>query len=157
MPIIMKTIYYILFFNSCFIYSQSLESIKNLDTIYILFNGKKNMEKVAFLKKEESKQNSTLYTYFKDANNKVLFYYDEYLNYDDMSKGKKAEAKTINCKTLKKNKYRTLNLDFFLKNGFRDTYYSIFKKHIYLIERDKKERSKFNLKEVTISSSYHQE
>jgi hypothetical protein len=89
----MKTIYYILFFNSCFIYSQSLESIKNLDTIYILFNGKKNMEKVAFLKKEESKQNSTLYTYFKDANNKILFYYDEYLNYDDMSKGKKAEAK----------------------------------------------------------------
>jgi hypothetical protein len=72
-------------------------------------------------------------------------------------KAKKQRQKTINCKTLKKNKYRTLNLDFFLKNGFRDTYYSIFKKHIYLIERDKKERSKFNLKEVTISSSYHQE
>lgn len=157
MSVILKTIYFLLFFNSYFLYTQNLESIKNQDTIYVYFDKGNNQEKSELLNKDKSTDKVILYTFLKDANNKISFYTDTYLNFDNITTGKKAEIEKIDCKFIKRNKYRILKINFFLKEGFRETYYSIYKKHIYLIELNKNEKKKYTLKEVKINSSYHQE
>ncbi len=88
--------------------------------------------------------------------NRISFYSDNYLTFDDRDNGKKADVRIVGSKSIENNRNQILNLGFFIKNGFSETYYKIYKKHVYIIEPFE-QGEKYSLREVTINSSYHQE
>lgn len=157
MSVVIKMIYGLFFLNSSLLYAQGLDHIKSQDTIYIFFDGKKNQEEKEFLKKDDTLPKATLFLFVKDINNRISFYSDSYLNFEDTETNKKADIKTVDRKFLRRNRRIVLNIDFFLKYGFKETYYSIYKKHIYLIEGVYKKSKFYTAKEVLIDSNYHKE
>ena len=120
-------------------FSQDLESIRKLDTIYVYFNygkyekyGKKENLNI---KSEFLKDNAT-YAYSLDDFNTIYFFYKKYNGFDDFEKGIKTDVKKVKKKFLRKNKEKILDIHFFLRNGFSETFNALYvpRKVIYLID-----------------------
>ena len=153
----MKTILFFLFI-SISSFSQNLESIKDLDTVYIYFNYGK-YEKYGHIKKKENisnkfRENYTTYAFSLDNYNIIYFYYNDYKDFDDYEKGIKADVKKVKKKFLKKNKEKILGIDFFINNGF-DKVFSILyttQKKIYIIDSDEIKKRNIVLREVRMDA-----
>lgn len=65
-----------------------------------------------------------------------------------MDKGIENDIKTVKKSFLKDNKDKILDVNFFLKNGFKQTFFSIYGKVIYLIDKDEIKNGKMILKQV---------
>ncbi|HLP62976.1 hypothetical protein [Flavobacterium sp.] len=152
----MKYLIYILFLNSSLIFSQNLESIKSKDTIYIIFNPQSNQERVDIGKLSKLSDHTTLlYTFFNDNHN-ISFYNDKYLNFDNIEINKESAIKILDNNFLRSNKETLLDIEFFLRNGFRETFYAIQKKHIFLVDLSEKNNNRYIFREVLIKSSFEE-
>jgi len=151
----MKTILFFLFI-SISSFSQNLESIKKSDTVYIYFNYGK-YEKYSNIggTLDEKKIITYLYQYYLDKENFINFTSRNYRDFDDLLAGKKTDVKTVRKKFLRKNKEKILDINFFLKNGFLETFNALYipKKVIYLIDSKEIKGRNITLKEVTMDAS----
>lgn len=138
---------------SCF--SQDIESIKKLDTVYIYFNHMK-YEKYSNIGGTSNKRTIDSYVYQFYLNNDycVNFISTNYKDFDDLEKGIKTDVKTVKKKFLRKNKEKILDINFFIKNGFLETFNAIYVPHkvIYLIDSREINGRKVLLKEVLMSA-----
>lgn len=51
-----------------------------------------------------------------------------------------------------------LDIDFFLKNGFKETFFTaLYGKIIYLIDKEDTKKGKIKLKQVSVMSNYIEE
>ena len=117
--------------------SQDIESIKKLDTVYIYFNHMK-YEKYSNIGGTSNKNKMTtyLYQFYFDTYNYVYFISRNYNDFDDFEKGIKTDIKKVKKKFLRKNKEKILDINFFLRNGFLETFNALYvpRKVIYLID-----------------------
>ncbi|WP_445457224.1 hypothetical protein [Flavobacterium sp. HNIBRBA15423] len=144
---------FILSFKSS-LFSQSFESIKRSDTIYVYFDKdkkKSNREKAITTEKSEFYENYLTYKFDPDPTNTILFISNKYKDRDDLKEGIKNDERIEKKSFLKKNKNIILDIDFFTKNGFLETYLAIYKKTIYLIDKDEIKGRKIKVKQVDIS------
>ena len=154
----MKKILYVLvllFFQ--FGFSQNLTILKNSDTIFILFDNSKYETETNYKTKESTKdyfKNKKIYTFSLDSDNTIDFRFNDYKNIEDYEKGIKTDVKTVRKRFLKKNKEKILDINFFIKNGFLETFNAIYVPHkvIYLIDSKEIKGRNVILKEVTISA-----
>ncbi|UOX33696.1 hypothetical protein LXD69_16885 [Flavobacterium sediminilitoris] len=150
---------FILSFKSS-LFSQSFESIKRSDTIYIYFDkDKKNSsrEKAITTEKSEFYENYLTYKFDPDPTNTILFISNKYKNRDNIKKGIKNDERIERKSFLKKNKNIILDIDFFTKNGFLETYLVIYKKIIYLIDKEEIKGRKIKVKQVEMMNFTYNE
>lgn len=138
-------------------FSQNLESIKNLDTVYIYFNYGKYETKSKFTHSKEEKnffKNMLTYEFSLDFYNTVNFRYNDYKDFDAYEKGIKVDVKMVKKRFLRKNKEKILDINFFLKEGFLKTFNALYvpKKVIYLIDSKEIKGRNVILKEVTMDA-----
>ena len=147
-------IFCIAYFSLNKIYCQSLESIKKIDTIYIYFDISKegstkehqiNTQKAVFY------ENYITYRFIPNNMNTIFFLSNTYKNFDNMRKGIKNDERIEKKSFLKKYKDIILDYDFFAENGFKKTFFALYKKTIYLIDEDEIKGRKIKVKQVDIS------
>lgn len=144
---------FILFF-SLVSFSQNLEEIKKLDTIYIYFNYgvyEKNGTniKIDLSKRDEFSKENVVYTFEIDDYNIIHLFFQKYKDFDDYGLGIKKDVKYVRKKFLKKNKEKIIDVNFFINNGFRETYYALFGKVVYIIDSKEIKGRKVKLKQLT--------
>ncbi|WP_445457226.1 hypothetical protein [Flavobacterium sp. HNIBRBA15423] len=136
------------------IYSQNVEDIKKVDTIYIYIDktNKKirrypdaNRHKSVFFK------NYITYEFNPNKINTIFFVSNTYKDFDDVEKGIITDERIEKKSFLKKNKDVILDVDFFEKNGFKNTFNLLYKKTIYLIDKDEIKGRKIKVKQVRMS------
>lgn len=141
-------------------YSQKIENINTNDTIYIVFKNKSIFEKKykPYSSKSKFIDGIINYSFTKDFYNTIIFVSNKYKDYDSMDKGIENDIKTVKKSFLKDNKDKILDVNFFLKNGFKQTFFSIYGKVIYLIDKDEIKNGKMILKQVEmINHTYIEE
>jgi hypothetical protein len=141
------------FFFKNTIYCQSLESIKTADTIYIYFDKAcKNTNKYPNgNKKLEFYKNYMIYEFNPNPLSIILFTSNTYKDFDDLERGIKNDERIERKSFLKKNKNIILDIDFFAENGFKETFFALFKKIIYIIDKDDMKGRKIKVKQVRIN------
>ena len=147
-------IFCITFFSINITYSQSLESLKKIDTVYIYFDkaNKKTLKYPDANKHIEFYKNYVTYRFeFNRPSNTIFFDSNTYKNTDNMRKGIKNDVKTVKKSFLKKNKDIILDYDFFAEIGFKKTFFALYKKTIYLIDKDEIKGRKIKVKQVRMS------
>jgi hypothetical protein len=140
----------IIFFFKNTIYCQSLEEIKKTDTVFIYFDkikGNTNKYK-PFKGKSDFYKNILNYKFSTDSYNSIIFSSNTYENFDDFERGIKNDERIEKKSFLKKNKDIILDIDFFIENGFKETFFEIYKKTIYLIDKDEIKGKKIKIKQV---------
>ena len=150
---------FILSFKSS-LFSQSFESIKRSDTIYVYFDKDKknsNREKAITTEKSEFYENYLTYKFDPDPTNTILFISNKYKDRDDLKEGIKNDERIVKKSFLKKNKDIILDIDFFTKNGFLETYLAIYKKTIYLVDKDEIKGRKIKVKQVEMMNFTYNE
>jgi hypothetical protein len=147
---IVFTLFIIIFFAKNTIYCQSLEEIKKSDTVYIYFDKiKENTNKYKpFKSKSDFYKNILNYKFSTDSYNSIIFSSNTYKNFDDFERGIKNDERIEKKSFLKKNKDIILDIDFFIENGFKETFFEIYKKTIYLIDKDDMKGRKIKIKQV---------
>lgn len=157
----LKLFFFLLLSLNCF--TQTFEEIKKTDTIYILFKNKTEYEKkgVYPLNAKIGKvlANRIDYTFAIDNfYNVIVFIYSDYIDYDSYKKGIKSDVKIVRKSFLRKNKKALLDIDFFLKNGFKETFFAaLYGKTVYLIDKEEFKKGKIKLKQVSVMSNYIEE
>jgi hypothetical protein len=143
----------IIFFFKNTIYCQSLESIKTADTIYIYFDKEsKDVIKYSNANKHiEFYKNQIIYEFNPSSLNTIFLISNTYKNSDDVEKGIKNDERIEKKSFLKKNKNIILDIDFFTKYGFKETFFALFKKIIYIIDKDDMKGRKIKVKQVDIA------
>ncbi|WP_445456121.1 hypothetical protein [Flavobacterium sp. HNIBRBA15423] len=146
-------IFCITFFSINITYSQSLESLKKTDTIYVYFNKThKNTLKYSDANKHvEFYKNCITYEFNSNQLNTIFFISNTYKNYDNMEKGIKNDEFLAKKSFLKKHKDVILDYDFFERNGFIKTFDVLYTKVIYLIDKDEIKGRKIKVKQVDIA------
>ncbi|UOX33692.1 hypothetical protein LXD69_16865 [Flavobacterium sediminilitoris] len=145
----------ILFSNKCI--SQSFSELKKTDTVYIYFKNDSEFEKRYKSIGGESKfyENHLFYSFVLDSVSTIIFTYNDYMNSDDYEKGIKTDFKIFKKSFLRRNKDIILDIDFFLKNGFKETYMNaLHGKIIYLIDSSEIKNRKIKIKQVKVISNY---
>jgi hypothetical protein len=157
----MKTIiFFLIFFLSHFFYGQTLQSIKEIDTIFIYFDHGKYQKKIEIKNSKinsEYTKNMIFYKFKIDEINEIKFVYNDYKDFDSYEKGLKTDVKIVKKKFLKHNKDKILSIDFFLKNGFRKTVLEIYNKKFYIIDSKEIKGRKVVLREVRADFDYYLE
>lgn len=147
----------ILFFTLHQSFSQSINEIKKNDTVYIYFknNTKYENKEVYPINKIKKFDNRIDYIFSTDNYNKIFFLYVDYLNSNDYEKGIKTDVKILKKSFLRRNKDIILDIDFFLKNGFKETYVNaLYGKIVYLIDSSEIKNRKIKAKQVKVISNY---
>jgi len=81
--------------------------------------------------------NRISYVFITDFYNTIFFNSSVYKDYDSFVNGIKNDVKIVKKRFLKKNKNIILKIDFFLKNGFEETFFkALYGKVIYIIDKD---------------------
>jgi hypothetical protein len=149
---------FILISLNCF--SQKVERIKQSDTIYIYFKNESKFEKKYKGIESKSKfyENHLFYSFGVDSYNTLIFTYNDYMDSDKYSDGVKTDIKILKKNFLRKNKNLILDIDFFLKNGFKETFNTIlYGKIIYLIDASEIKNRMLKAKQVDVMSNYIEE
>ncbi|WP_445457228.1 hypothetical protein [Flavobacterium sp. HNIBRBA15423] len=144
---------FITFFSISILNSQSLEAVKKADTLYIYFDKEhKNTVKYHDANKHiDFYKNYVTYGFNPHPSSIILFNSNTYKDYDNMRKGIKNDERIEKKSFLKKNKDIILDYDFFAENGFKKTFFALYKKTIYLIDEDEIKGRKIKVKQVDIS------
>ena len=135
-------------------YCQTLESIKGTDTVYIYFDSQlKHTSKERQVNTQKSVFYENYFTYRFNTNsmNTILFLSNTYKDYDDMREGIKNDERIEKKSFLKKNKDIILDYAFFERYGFKETFFEIYKKTVYLIDKDEMKGRKIKVKQVDIA------
>ena len=151
------TIFLLLFFTLYQSFSQSINEIKKNDTVYIYFKNNAKYETKEVYPTNDIKRfdNRIDYTFSTDNYNKIFFLYVDYLNSNNYEKGIKTDVKILKKSFLRRNKDIILDIDFFLKNGFKETYMNaLHGKIIYLIDSYEIKNRKLKVKQVKVVSNY---
>jgi hypothetical protein len=149
----------LMFFTLNLSLSQSINEIKKNDTVYIYFkkSTKNEIKEVYPANKIKMYDNRIDYIFSTDHHNTIFFLYSDYLNSNDYEKGIKTDVKTLKKSFIRRNKHRVIDIDFFLKNGFKETYMNaLYGKIVYLIDSSENKSRKIKAKQVTIISNYHE-
>ena len=147
-------IYFLLFLFStyCVSYSQTLESIKNADTIYIYFDhGEFQKVKTPYINSNDILEESKIYEIKFDEKNYVNFSERKYFNYDDADAKKEMEKIIVKPSFLKENKDFIIDIEFIKKYGLEKVFYLIQHKGVYLIDKRDIKKKKVVLKRVAFS------
>ncbi|UOX33694.1 hypothetical protein LXD69_16875 [Flavobacterium sediminilitoris] len=150
---IILILFIILFFKGA-IYSQSLDEIKKTDTIYIYIDRNKKYsirEETFGNEKSEFYKNYIMYRFNPDPMNIISFSSNTYKNRDNIKKGIKNDERIEKKSFLKKNKDIILDYAFFEKNGFKEIFFEIYKKTVYLIDKEEIKGRKIKVKQVDIA------
>ncbi|MGG7035930.1 MAG: hypothetical protein ACI7YS_12160 [Flavobacterium sp.] len=153
----MKNIIFIsIIFFSINNYSQNFESIKKLDTIYVLYTGKGYQKKIIFPAGKNNFEDRWYDYYVKDAMNQmksITFYLCKYKDYQHKDAGLTSEIRRVKKSFIKKNKAKIIGLDFFEKNDVCKVGFEILTqtKVLYIIDYTEKKNGKITLYEVTAS------
>ena len=153
-----RYIFLFLFTTNCL--SQSLNEIKKKDTVYVYFEKSLELEKKYKGIGGNSKfyENHLFYSFGYDPYNTIIFTYNDYINFNSYEKGIKTDVKTVKKKFLRKNKNIILDIDFFIKNGFKETFFdALYGKTVYIIDKEDTKKGKIKLKQVTVMSNYIEE
>lgn len=143
----------ILFFSFSFNYSQTLESIIETDTVYILFNHKEfQQEKMADINRKKTLKEVRNYEIKFDEKNFINLSERKYLDFDSLEFGKLMDKKTVKKSFLKKNKNIIIDINFIKKYGLKEVYFLIQNKNKYLIDSKEIKCKNLILKEVTFGS-----
>ena len=136
------------------IYSQNIEDIKKADTVYIYID-KTNKKTRKYLDGNRHKsvffKNYITYEFNPNKINTIFFVSNTYRDFDDVEKGIKNDERIEKKSFLKKNKDNILDYDFFAENGFKKTFFALYKKTIYLIDKDEIKGRKIKVKQVRMS------
>ena len=146
-------ILFIIFLSNGIVYSQSIEKIKNVDTVYIYFD-KANKNTLKYYdgnKHVDFFKNCIYYQFNTNQLNTIVFISNIYKDTDNMRKGIKNDERIEKKSFLKKNKDIILDLDFFERNGFKNTFNLLYKKTIYLIDKDEIKAKKVKVKQVDMA------
>lgn len=149
-----KTFLSILFiFYRCILFSQSLEIINESDTIYIYIDKSKKHTTVykPFNDNHPYNTNYLNYKFSTNSFNTIIFASNTYKNLDNYEKGIKNDERIEKKSFLKRNKDIILGIDFFERNGFKNTFNLLYKKTIYLIDKDEIKGRKIKVKQVRMS------
>ena len=139
-------------------FSQTLDEIKNLDTIYIYFKNSSDLEKKETYKNMKVERfNRMCYKFSLDFYNTIFFNSSEYKDYDSYEKGIKNDVVIVKKSFLRKNKNKIIDIDFFQKNGFKETFFLLYGKIIYLIDEEEIKNRKVLIKQVQMDSNYIEE
>lgn len=147
-------ILFIIFISNGIVYSQSIEKIKNVDTVYLFIDKiKKNVRVYPDPNRNKSVflQNCIIYELNTNQKNTILFVSNTYKNTDDFEKGIKNDERIEKKTFLKKNKDIIIDVDFFAENGFKKTFFALYKKTIYVIDKDDIKGRKIKVKQVRMS------
>ena len=135
------------------VFSQTLENIKKTDTVFIYYNKSVFEKKIKPYKSKSNFINDILIYYFEqDAYNTILFQSGEYMDFNSFEDGKKSDVKIVRKSFLRKNKNKILDVDFFLRNGFKETFFAIYGKVIYLIDEEEIIARKVKVKQVRLDN-----
>ena len=104
----MKVFILILFVNICF--SQDIEKLKKIDTVYIFFNYG-NYEKITEFKAQNKNKTTYLYQFFSSNGDYINFSYSSFKDFEHLTKGIKTDIKTVSKKFLRKNKDKILDIN----------------------------------------------
>lgn len=141
-------------------FSQTIETISKVDTVYIYFKNNSIQEERKKIIGGNSKfyKNHLSYSFGYDPHNTIIFNYNDYMSFDLYEKDIKNDVKIVKKRFLKKNKNIILDIDFFLKNGFKETFFAaLYGKIVYLIDKEDTKKGKIKLKQVSVMSNYIEE
>lgn len=125
-------------FSLNFLFSQKIEKIKNLDTLYVFFEGKKNNYK------QVSGIKMHAFNFMNNSNNyNPLWFYDYSFNRNLTIKKNK--------KFLKNNKDKIITYEFLKNYEYREVMSFFEKKTIFLIDKKDFCLFKIKLKKVRVS------
>lgn len=150
----------VLIFFSHFAFSQNLESLKELDTIYVYFNYGEYEHKTDYSKIEkitEFSKSVKRYRYELDKSNCVIFNYNKYKDFDSYFKNIITDVKIVKKSFLRNKKNKIIDINSFLKNGFKEMFFLLYGKTIYIIDKKEIVKNKITLKQVWITSDYIEE
>ncbi|WP_130733254.1 hypothetical protein [Flavobacterium sp. J27] len=83
--------------------------------------------------------------------NTIIFISNTYKNRDDIRKGIKNDERIERKSFLKRNKNIILDYAFFERYGFKETFFEIYKKTVYLIDKEEIKGRKIKVKQVDIA------
>lgn len=153
----MKNIYIMLLFVSGNIYCQNISLIKNLDTAYVDFK-ESAMQIKTVLPKDNPGFKRWYIIQFKEKNKDeyLQFWVSDYPSSKRREMGIKSDYRLVEKSYLRRNKKKTISVDFFKKYGVFKSYYQAFEKCkvIYIIDRSEEKNGQIPIYEVSISSSY---
>ncbi len=153
----MKNIYIILLFITGNIYCQNISLIKNLDTAYVDFK-ESAMQIKTVLPKDNPGFKRWYIIKFKEKNKDeyLQFWVSDYPSSKRREMGIKSDYRLVEKSYLRRNKKKTISVDFFKKYGVFKSYYQAFEKCkvIYIIDRSEEKNGQIPIYEVSISSSY---
>lgn len=135
------------------LYTTDLTKIKEKDTVYIYFKQSKLescTEKVNN-RKTGNPNFMQIYTVGTDLHNSIKFFYSDYIDVEHYEKNEKSDVKIVKKSFLKKNKENIIDINFFIVNGYRESFYHLIRKKIYLIDKSEIKNKKIILKEVQMN------
>ncbi|WP_159780267.1 hypothetical protein [Flavobacterium sp. 9AF] len=136
------------------LYCQSLDRIKEVDTVYVFFDKSitnTHKEYQANPQKSIFYENYITYSFNIIKRNAIFFLSNTYKNTDNMREGIKNDERIEKKIFLKKNKDIILDYDFFERNGFKSTFNLLYKKTIYVIDKDEIKGKKIKVKQVDMA------
>lgn len=149
------TVLLLISFQLCF--SQNIDSIKNADTIYIHYKGRKGESKNIYITNKITGPRTT-YEFIINTKFDLSIRTSKYLNFDDYEIGKLADRRIEDCRFLKTHKDVIITSKFLrnlLKDNSKDEIYNWIKENIknkkktfYLIDKDKNKNGKVFLFEA---------
>lgn len=146
------------------IYCQDISYIKTLDTIYVNFKENNFQTKVVLPLNDFNFQERRYTINFEDFRTitpieGLLFYFKEYPSYKRREMNNKADTRSVKKTFLRKNRNKTISLDFFKKYGIYKSTYEAFTncKVIYIIDCDERKNAKIKIYEVTKGSTCEME
>lgn len=146
------SIFFLVFINLS-INSQSIDKIKEKDTIYIYIDLKEEYtgKFKRFNNNSEFDKNFIAYKFELNHANTIHFISNTYKNSDNFVRGIKNDERIEEKSFLKRNKDIILGIDFFIKNGFKNTFNLLYKKTIYVIDKDEIKGRKIKVKQVDMA------
>ena len=130
-------------------YTVTNKLTKN-DTVYILFENKKNQRKNSTRKKDRI----ISYSYLFDFKNSDTMYFstgiEEYLSSEKKDKKIKASIKWVDKKFIRRNKDKIYTYKKIKKNGFEKTIEEIEDCIFYLIDIKTKKDGKYMVREINV-------
>ncbi|OAB31287.1 hypothetical protein SAMN05444395_101759 [Flavobacterium fryxellicola] len=153
----MKNLYLILLFVTGNIYCQNISDIKNLDTIFVYF--KENSLQVKTVLPANNKGFRRWYIIkFEEKNTLeyLQFWVSDYPSSERREMGIKSDYRLVKKSYLRRNKKKTISVDFFKKYGVFNSTYEAFRecKVIYIIDKSEAKNRRIPIYEVSISSSF---
>jgi hypothetical protein len=142
----------VILFTSITVYSQDLEFLKKMDTIYLEFKGKKNEKKYSIQTRLKPNNFDEKAFILNLKNNKTTLNFEhvKYKNWEKKDANITSAIKKINKLFLKKNKNKIISTNFLDKYDYEEIVCEILTntKVIYIIDFSEKRKKGIMLYEV---------